>query len=101
MLLALMSGLALAQSPARPFPNHEPPPEGWHCLPARDAKDVQTNPHACDCRGMFMDDPEPFCHVPGEDEDGNQIRMPRAESPTCKVFCHKDHCTCVKRCEDS
>lgn len=102
MISALMIGIAAAQgpgtTPAQPFPNHEQPPADWHCVPARDAKDVETNAHACDCRGMFMDDPFPFCHVPSEDEEGNQVLIPRGESSKCKVFCHKDSCRCSQRC---
>jgi hypothetical protein len=105
LLLAfvLLPVLLAAQSPdpARPWPNHEQPPDGWFCVPARDTKAVETDAHACACRGMILDDPEPFCYVPGEDEEGNQITIPRGESNTCKVFCHKDHCRCSNRCKDS
>src|SRR5262245_5840792 len=93
---------------ARPFPNHETPPEGWHCMPAWNAKDVQTNAHACDCRGMVgpkeNPDPTPHCKVQQTDADGNPVvdgkgqpvMVDRGESPKCKVFCHKSFCTCAK-----
>lgn len=100
LLFTVSLFVALAQgNPAQPFPNHEQPPEGWYCVPAANEKAVQTDAHACDCRGMTLDDPEEHCRVDGEDDEGNPIRLPRGESSKCKVFCHKDSCRCAKRCE--
>lgn len=112
LIFTLGSFLAMqAPDAARPFPNHEQPPEGWHCRPAWNAKEVQTDPHACDCRGMNgpeeYEDPEPHCKVQGTDDDGNPlvddkgqpVMVDRGESPKCKVFCHKSACTCAQRCD--
>lgn len=102
-LLALMVGVAFAQAPDRPFPNHEQPPDGWFCHPALNQKEVETNAHACACRGMTMEDPDPEPHCqkqPILDEEGNptgETFMP--ESAKCKVFCHASHCHCKQRCE--
>lgn len=104
-LLALMMGVVFAQGsdPARPFPNHEQPPEGWFCVPAQDQKAVETEPHACACRGMNMEMPtDEHCPTtPTYDDDGNQNGEVLIESPKCKVYCHKDRCSCRSRCEDS
>lgn len=93
LLIPILMAQTPAPDPARPFPNHEEPPVGWFCVPASSAAAVETEPHACNCRGMVLEDPEPFCHT----EDGE----PRGESSTCKVYCHKDHCRCAVRCEGS
>lgn len=56
LLLGLMLLLQVAQpSPAAPFPNHETPPVGWHCVPAKTEAAVATDPHACTCLGMQSD----------------------------------------------
>jgi len=105
LLVALMVGVAAAQSgdPRAPFPNHEQPPEEWFCHPALDQKELETNAHACDCRGMTMVDPQPTpeqCHKqPTYDDEGTQNGEVLTEHSKCKVYCHKDHCHCAKRCE--
>jgi hypothetical protein len=105
MLLSLMVGVAFAQSndPARPFPNHEQPPEGWYCVPAQDQHALETEAHACACRGMNMEAPtDDHCPtMPTYDDDGNQTGEELVERSTCKVYCHKSHCHCRSRCEST
>lgn len=94
LVMALSVGVLAGQSPMWPFPNHEAPPEGWFCHPAQSDEEVLTDPHACECVGMVS---EPLCPMPNE--DGTLPEVP--ESSRCKVFCHKDHCTCARMCADS
>lgn len=105
LLLALMVGVLAAQepqNPAQPWPNHEQPPDGWFCHPALDEDEVETNAHACACRGMTLVDPQPTpeqCHKqPTYDGEGNVNGEVLTEHATCKVYCHKDHCHCARRC---
>ena len=100
MLLSVLMAQAPGTTPAQPFPNHEEPPSGWWCHPAIDAKDETTDAHACACRGM-QTDKDPICTTRTEDENGNQVEQPIGESSRCKVYCHKDHCTCNVLCKDS
>lgn len=84
-ILFLTLVLTAQQDPARPFPNHEEPPAGWNCS-RQNLNGTVDEAHACGCRRMCQ-----------KDGDGNEIV---AEDPACKVFCHKDHCTCeVTKCE--
>lgn len=99
LALPLLMAQAPGTTPAQPFPNHEEPPSGWYCVPADKDHSPETEAHACSCRGMLEDDP--ICKTTGSDEEGNPIEMPMGESSKCKVWCHKDHCTCVTRCADS
>ena len=78
-------------TPANPFPNHEPPPAGWFCIPADQAHSPEHDAHACSCLGMVND---PIC---GSSEEQEQ----RQESNRCKVWCHRDACTCRTQCEGS
>lgn len=92
-----------AQAPAtpdHPFPNHEMPPNGWYCSPAGSAEDVATDPHACSCMGMVKD---PVCETTVLDPDtGDTSQVPATnDNGGCKVFCHKDNCTCMVICSDS
>lgn len=91
-MIAAASALLLAQTPAQPFPHHETPPDGWHCVPARNAKELSTNPHACSCLGMVL---EPMCGKTPEET------IARQESNKCKVWCHRDACACAKTCGDT
>lgn len=89
-MAALMVGAALGaqqRDPAHPFPDHEPP-DGWFCVPGRDAKDVATREHACACLGMVLD---PVCGTP--DENRNQ-----QNSSKCKAWCRLDACRCGTSC---
>lgn len=101
-ILASTLFLALAlqapgTTPAQPFPNHEEPASGWYCHPAEDATDVSTDAHACDCLGMID---EPICKAPATDEDGTPTEVPMTnDNSKCKVYCHKDHCTCMRQCK--
>lgn len=105
LLVFTLGAFMAMQAPdaTRPFPNHEQPPEGWRCHPALDEKEVRTNPHACDCRGMTMTDPQPTpeqCHKqPTYDDEGRQNGEYLTEHAKCKVYCHKSHCTCARRCD--
>jgi hypothetical protein len=101
LALAFAQGNGPGQTPAQPWPGHGQPTEGWFCVPAMTEKQTQTDAHACTCRGMVMQDPDPFCWTPSEDEDGNQVMVPVGENAKCKVYCHKDHCKCRVRCIDS
>jgi len=89
-MAAILVGVALAQrDPANPFPNHETPPSDWHCIPAKDAHDQLYNEHACSCLGMIN---EPMCP---ETEDEAKARQ---DSSRCKVYCHKEACSCMENC---
>ena len=97
-LTLLFSVVLLAQQPAdpaNPFPNHELPPVGWFCHPAQSATDAQTNPKACTCLGMRE---EPVCSR--EDEDGQIVDLSN-DNNTCKVYCHKESCSCAVLCAES
>lgn len=84
LLYAIGTLAHAAQDPARPFPNHEEPPPGWSCM-RQDVNGSVEEAHACGCQRMCS-----------KDADGNETVI---EDPTCKVFCHKDHCTCeVTKC---
>jgi hypothetical protein len=104
LLLFTLSGFLAMQAPnpSAPFPNHEQPPEGWSCHPALHQKDLETDAHACACRGMTSHDPQPTpeqCEkTPTYDGEGTQNGEVLIEHSTCKVYCHKSHCTCAKRC---
>jgi len=104
LLLFTLSGFLAMQAPnpAAPFPNHERPPEGWSCHPALNQKEVETNAHACACRGMTMVDPQPkpehCAKSPTYNDEGTQNGEVLIEHRACKVYCHKDRCTCAKRC---
>lgn len=99
--LGVAFGFAAAQSPSTPFPNHEQPPSGWYCHPAQDANDVSTDAHACNCLGMIDD---PICKTDAVDEEGNptgeQVPLTN-DTNRCKVFCHKDSCTCMRQCKST
>jgi hypothetical protein len=82
--------LALQQEPVNPFPNHEEPPKGWYCRPAASIEDIKSDAHACGCLGMTDD---PMC--------GTEAEPPPVDSPHCKVYCHRDHCSCMTLCEQS
>lgn len=103
--LSLLFGVVvLAQTPAQPFPHHEMPPHGWYCSPADTPERVATDPHACACQGMID---EPVCSTMQQDEeDGSPVGEPHEvplsnDNAKCKVFCHKDHCTCAVQCKGS
>lgn len=89
-----------AQDPANPFPHHETPPKGWFCWPAKSADEVTTDPHACSCLGMQDD---PMCQTTETDPDTGQTSQVPASNDTakCKVYCHKDACSCARLCKDT
>lgn len=98
-LFLLLLLLPQAPDPAHPWPNHELPPAGWFCVPTDTAERLKTDPHACECLGMIDD---PICSTAGQDENGNTVELPRSnDNSKCRVFCHKDHCACMKQCEGS
>jgi hypothetical protein len=72
--LMLLVGLA-------PAPQERPaPPAGWFCTHDKRAPKA----HRCDCQRSCA-----------KGEDGT---MSVIEDPTCKVYCHKDHCGCPTGC---
>ena len=105
MRILFLVALLLAQGPdpAHPFPNHEEPPVGWFCWPANRAEDIATDPHACNCVGMVGDD-DPICESRNPDgsppEPGVTLPPPN-ENARCKVWCHRDRCTCLRLCHES
>lgn len=99
-LIPFLMAQAPGTTPAQPFPNHEEPPSGWYCVPSDTAERTRTDAHACDCRGMIEDE-HPRCTTTTEDENGNPVEQPAGESNRCKVFCHKDHCTCERLCKST
>lgn len=99
-MIAFVAVAAFAQGPDNPFPNHEVPPRGWYCSPADTPEAVKTDPHACACLGMSHD---PVCQTTATDPDtGDDVTVPASnDNAKCKVFCHKDSCTCMRLCTDS
>jgi hypothetical protein len=100
-VILFAGGAALGQrDPAHPFPNHEEPPANYYCHPANNDRDVATNDHACNCLGMVE---RKECDPHDEqDEEGNEVQVPATnDTAKCKVYCHKDHCTCKVNCSTS
>lgn len=101
--LACLFGVVLvAQGGREAYPGqaqHREPPKGWYCVPTDTAKRMETDPHACDCLGMISD---PLCSTTSKDESGNEVTTPATtENSKCRVYCHKDHCTCMRLCHDT
>ena len=92
--LAVVSIGAQQHDPANPWPNHEEPAHGWYCVPADKEHPPDKEAHACTCLGMVED---PMCPKPS---DPPALQEPN-DNPKCKVYCHKNHCMCLKQCRDT
>jgi hypothetical protein len=85
-LFVIVAALALlgAQAPRREdYPGqsrHDEPPKGWVCTTHPSA----SKSHKCDCHRTCS-----------KDETGAVTVM---EDAKCKVYCHKEHCTCPSGC---
>lgn len=92
VLMAVATGAQVRQEPEA-YPGqreHAKPPDGWFCAVPSQAKD---RAHACQCKRMAQPTAEDKCCEKTKPEE---IR----EDTKCKVYCHKDHCTCPVQCGD-
>lgn len=96
LLLALTTGVLLAQDPP-PTPRPDPhDPENWVC-----SRDPIDPAHLCACTGQIPNDqchrPEPPPDAPvGPDDEG--VGAP-PEDRSCLRFCKWTHCHCRERCD--
>ena len=92
--LAVVSIAAQQPDPANPWPDDEEPAHGWYCVPADKEHSPDKEAHACACLGMVE---HPVCPKP---IDPPTVQAPN-DNPKCKVYCHRDHCMCMKQCNDT